>query len=264
MKPNHPIRALILDMDGVLWRDKTPIGDLPQIFGAIEKLELKVMLATNNATRTPTQYVEKLTGFGVNVTEDQIVNSGLATAQYLKNRFPEGGNLYVVGDQPLIELLAGFGFQHSPANPLAVVAALDRSISYEKLTQATLLIRGGVPFIGTNPDKSFPIPQGQAPGAGAILAAIEAGSGVAPTIIGKPEPIMYQVAIERLGTRPAETLVIGDRLETDILGAQKAGCPCGLVLSGVTSPEAAQQWTPQPNLIAANLASILDQLEGQK
>jgi len=107
------IRALILDIDGVLWRSTTPIGDLAAIFARIAALGLQVMMATNNATSNPQQYVEKLADFGVSVGIDQIINSGMATAHYLKKCYPEGGQVFVVGDQPLIDLLATFGFEHN-------------------------------------------------------------------------------------------------------------------------------------------------------
>ena len=129
-----------------------------------------------------------------------------------------------------------------------MVVALDRGINYEKLRQATLWIRAGVPFIGTNPDRTFPTPQGQVPGAGSILATIEAATDVAPLVIGKPNPAMYQFALERMGLLPEEVLVVGDRLETDIAGAQNLGSPCALVLSGVTDEEKAWQWDPAPDL----------------
>jgi len=254
------IKGLILDMDGVLWRSTTPIGNLAWIFKTIEELDLRVVMATNNPTRSPIQYVEKLQGFGVNIEPWQVLNSGLATAQYLKKRFPAGSDIFVVGEDALIETLENEGFNHNGDHPAAVVAAMDRGINYEKLTRATLLIRGGVPFIGTNPDRSFPIPEGQAPGAGAILAALEASTGIAPIIIGKPQPDMYKAALARLGTSPEETLVVGDRLETDILGAQNTGCPSALVLSGVTTLESAQQWKPAPDIIAGDLTSVITSL----
>jgi 4-nitrophenyl phosphatase len=139
-----------------------------------------------------------------------------------------------------------------------VVVGIDRQLSYEKLCRATLLIRSGVPFIGANPDRTFPTPEGLIPGAGAILAAIETATSVKPLIMGKPSPAMYQLALERLGTSPAETLVVGDRLETDIAGAQVIGCRTALVLSGVTSEADAYAWQPPPDFIARNLASLVE------
>jgi 4-nitrophenyl phosphatase len=255
------IRALILDMDGVIWRSNEPIGDLPSIFKQIDKLGWKVVLATNNATKSIQQFLTKLESMGVTLETWQVINSAVATAHFLSQQHPEGGNVYVVGEPGLVEILAGKGFKHSDENPLAVVAALDRSINYEKLRTSTLLIRSGVPFIGTNPDRTFPTPEGQVPGAGSILATIEAATDVQPLVIGKPNPIMYQFALERMNTTPEETLVVGDRLETDIAGAQNLGAPSALVLSGVTSEEAAWEWEPSPDLIADNLANVLRELK---
>jgi 4-nitrophenyl phosphatase len=156
-----------------------------------------------------------------------------------------------------METLEEKGFIHGEEDPLAVVAALDRGINYEKLCTATLLIRSGVPFIGTNPDRTFPTPEGQVPGAGSILATIEAATDIRPLVIGKPNPAMYQFALERMGAALEETLVVGDRLETDIAGAQTLGSPCALVLSGVTNEKTAWEWEPSPDIIADNLGNVI-------
>ena len=254
------IRSLILDMDGVLWLGSSPIGPLSEIFKTLKAKGFKFIMATNNATRSPHQYVQKLASFGVNVESWQVVNSAVATASYLKKRFPTGGEVFTIGERPLLEILEETGFKQGTNTPLAVIAALDRDINYAKLTKATLLIRRGIPFIGTNPDRSYPIPEGQAPGAGSILAALEAASGEKPTIIGKPEPQLYRIALERLRTSPEETLVIGDRLETDILGAQNLGCPCALVLTGVSTGKQGEKWNPPIDIIADNLVTIINSL----
>ena len=254
------IRSLILDMDGVLWHDDEPIGDLPAIFAEINKLGLRVVFATNNATKTVRQFTEKLRSFGVGTEPWQIITSAVATAHFLKQKHPEGGSVYVVGESGLLQILEESGFRHTTQNPLAVVAGMDRGITYEKLRQATLLIRAGVPFIGTNPDRTFPTPEGLVPGAGTILAAIETASDTAPQVIGKPSPTMYRFALERLGTPAAETPIVGDRLETDILGAQRLGSPCALVLSGVTTRAQAEAWQPPPDMIAENLAEVVQKL----
>ncbi len=253
-----PIRALILDMDGVLWKENTPIGDLEKIFRRIESAGIKIMLATNNATRTPEQYQEKLASFKVHIAAHQIVNSATAVAIYLKNRFPNGGKIFVVGESGLKQAIQDQGFEISADNPLAVAAGLDRQITYEKLKIATLLIRSGVPFIGSNPDRTFPSPEGLIPGAGTVLAAIEASTDVKPEIVGKPFTTLYQIALDRLGTNPAETLAVGDRLDTDILGGYRAGCKTGLVLTGVSTLEELRSWSPQPDIIASDLESLVE------
>lgn len=254
------VEALILDMDGVLWRDDQPIGDLSAIFSRIKKQGWQVSLATNNATRSVEQYLEKLLRFGVSLSPDQIVNSAQAVVHFLSKRYPNGGNVFIIGEEGLLHTLSKYNFRHSTEDPIAVIVGMDRELTYQKLRQATLFIRAGIQFIGTNPDRTFPTPEGLVPGAGAILAALEAATSVSPMIVGKPSPEMYQVALDRMGKEPASTLVVGDRLETDIAGAQKLGCPTALVLSGVTSLQAAQSWSPPPDWIEADLASLLHRL----
>ena len=257
-----PINALILDMDGVIWQDNTPLLDMPVFFDALKAIHIPVVFATNNGTRSIEMYVERLAKFGVPVEPWQVVNSAIAAADYLSKQFPGGGPVYVTAETGVIEALAERGF--FPLEPdaptdsaLAVVAGMNRAANYATLTEAALLIRAGKPFIFTNPDRTFPTPRGQVPGAGAFLAFLEAATGVPATIIGKPEPYMYNYAMQRLGTAPAETLAVGDRLDTDILGAQRAGCPSALVLSGVSNLAEAQAWHPQPELILPNLADLL-------
>lgn len=252
------IQGLILDMDGVLWRDNQPIGDLPEIFAQIDRRGWRVVLATNNATRSIAQYLDKLHGFGVNLRPEQVINSAQAAAHYLGQQHPQGGPVYLIGEDGLTQALREKGFYHSDCDPLAVVVGMDRQFTYKKMTDGTRLIRAGVPFIGTNPDRTFPTPEGLVPGTGSILAAIEAASYTEPVIVGKPAPEMYRVALERMGIEPSQCLVVGDRLETDIAGAQQIGCPAGLVLSGVTSSEAASSWTPSPDWICQDLTNLLE------
>jgi 4-nitrophenyl phosphatase len=256
------IKALILDMDGVLWRDTAPINDLPSIFGLVHEQGLKVAFATNNAMKTVEQYVEKFSGFGVAVEPWQIITSASATAEALSARFPERGAVFLVGEYGVERALEEYGFApitdpEDESTPIAVVGGIDTSVTYAKLRRATLLVRSGLPFYGTNPDKSFPTPLGLVPGAGAILAAIETATDVHPIILGKPMPAMMHVALERLGTQPEETLVVGDRLETDIAAGQAAGCKTALVLSGVATREQAMLWEPAPDLIVDDLAAVI-------
>ncbi len=257
------IKALILDMDGVLWRDNTPIGDLPAIFNRIRKRGLKVALATNNATRTVDEHMAKVAGFGVTLEPWQLVSSASAAANVLSKEFPNGGAVFIVGENGIQRALEERGFTpiidpDDESRPVAVVGGIDRYVTYDKLRRATLHIRAGVPFYGTNPDKTFPTPEGLVPGAGAILAAIEAATDVKPVIIGKPKPAMMYMALEKLGTTPEETLVVGDRLETDIAAGQAAGCQTALVLSGVSSREQANEWRPAPDVVSESLSALID------
>lgn len=252
-----PIRAVLIDLDGVLWRGSQPIGNLPEIFTALSARNLGVMLLTNNATQTAEAVRDKLLRFGVQISSDQIVSSAMAVAFMLKKQFPDGGPVYIIGSTGLYHALEQAGFWYDDESPLAVVVGLDRGLTYEKLRKAALFIGAGKPFFGANPDTSFPEPEGLAPGAGAILALLEATTGVKPLIAGKPQPALFELALERLGTRPEETLMIGDRLDTDILGGQRVGCRTALVLTGVSKVEEAERWSPPPDLIAPDLTSLL-------
>jgi len=253
------LKAIILDMDGVLWRDKEPIGDLPGLFRQIANLGLKVILATNNATRNVDEYLEKLSGYGVTLEPWQIITSAIACGIYLKEKYPSGGKLYIIGSPSLVTSLESHGFQSATEgeSALAVVAGLDRQISYAKLRNATIQIYKGALFLGTNPDRTFPTPEGLVPGAGSILAALESATYVKPVIAGKPSPLLYSIAMERLQTTPAETIAVGDRFDTDIVGGQRAGLKTAMLLSGVESSANSADWIPQPDMIAPDLTGLL-------
>ena len=260
---NYDLRGMIIDMDGVLWRGLDPIGNLPEVFNSIAQLDLKFILVTNNATRSVSQYEEKLKDFGVGVPTRQIINSAQATAQYLGHKFPEGGPVYVIGEEGLLQALEENKFHHSEEEALAVVVGLDRTVNYDKLKKAALLIQEDKLFVCTNPDPALPSPEGLLPGTGSIIAALETATGVKGMIIGKPQPEMYRMAIERMGISPQNTLVVGDRLETDIAGGQTLGCPTAVVLSGVASRSEAEDWKPPLDFIAIDLTELLDQMSSE-
>jgi 4-nitrophenyl phosphatase len=253
-------KALLLDMDGVLWRDSEAIGDLPAVFDKIDNMGLQVAFVTNNATRTAKQYLSKFQDFGVDVQAEQIYTSALASAEYLSQMHPDGGKVFIVGEKGLQMALEERGFQHGEEDCLAVVVGLDREINYEKLTRATFLVRSGVSLIGTNPDMTLPTPDGLAPGAGSIIAAIESASGVSAKIIGKPQATLLNSAIDKLGLSASEVLMVGDRLETDIAAGQNAGCATALVLSGASSQAQADSWKPAADYVEADLSSLVDAL----
>ena len=233
------IESLIIDMDGVLWRENVPIGNLPEIFARIRAHGWKFIFATNNGTRTPGQYLERLAEFGVEVDEWQVITSALGMAQMLKGKIPEGCSIFVIGEEGVKAALQDQGYRiatiESAEEAQAVVMGIDHDISYEKMCEATLLVRRGVPFYATNPDMTFPTPRGEIPGAGAWISVIVTATGIKPIYAGKPYPFLMEMALERLGTKKGETLVVGDRLETDIAAGQTIGCPTALVLSGVST-----------------------------
>ncbi|GAB4473221.1 MAG: HAD-IIA family hydrolase [Anaerolineales bacterium] len=262
--PHRKIKGLIVDMDGVLWRQSQPIGDLSRIFRKINEKNLKIILATNNATSTVEQYLQKLTSFGVHLTETQIVNSPQAAAAYMTERFPRRSSIFVIGKDGLRHEMQKYDFilvkDYPDPKVVAVVVGMDWDLNFDKLCKATLYIRSGAEFIATNSDRTFPTPQGLVPGVGAVLALLETASDKKPIVVGKPDPLMYHIALERMALSPSECLVIGDRLETDILGGQKIGCQTALVLSGVTTIDQARHWSPPPDLICKDFEDVIDQL----
>lgn len=254
------IKGLIIDMDGVIWRDSQPIGDLPAIFDQIRSFGLNFIFATNNSTRTVEEYQEKLRVFGVTIEPWQVITSAMATGIYLREAYPQGCNVYVVGQPSLKKTLTEYGLSivdESKEDVQVVVSAIDLALSYRKLKHASLLIQSGSKFIGTNPDVTLPTPEGLVPGSGTVIGALEIASRKKATMIGKPQPLLYKMAMKQLKIKPEETLAIGDRLETDILGAQAAGMHTALVLSGASSLAQAQAMTPPPEIITQDLAELV-------
>lgn len=250
-------------MDGVLWRGETPMPGLVAFFSSLRRLGITFVLATNNASRTPEQYLAKLAGMGVQAARDEILTSAQAAALYLSRRSKNGARVFAIGEQGVREALLEQGFSLCglyETEAQFVVVGMDRGLSWDKLASATLNIRAGAAFVGTNPDVTLPTERGLTHGNGAILAALQTATGVAPTIIGKPEPIMYHTALARLGGSPADTAAVGDRLETDILGAKRAGLPSILVLSGVTSREQLDGADVQPDWVFDDIAALTEAL----
>ncbi len=260
MLPSH-IKSLIIDMDGVIWRSDAPIGDLAAIFNRIRERSLKFVFATNNSTKTSEQYVARLKEFGVDVELWQVVTSSQAAAHAMAQKFPPGTKVFMIGEDGLRIPLEERGFEilspEDAPQAQAVVMGMDRGITFQKMVEATLLIRKGIPFYGTNTDKTFPTPRGQIPGAGAWMSVITTATNVEPIVAGKPFPFLMDLSMEKLGTTNKETLVIGDRLETDIAAGQRVSCPTALVLSGVSTREQGESWKPKIDIIAEDLATLV-------
>jgi 4-nitrophenyl phosphatase len=252
----HPIRSIIVDMDGVLYRGTEIIPGTREFLAFLRERGIRFSLATNNATRTPEQFVDKLAGMGVSVGSGEILTSALATASYLAEIAPAGARVFVVGQDGLRAALRDRGFALVVEDADYVVAGMDFTICYEELAQASLQIRAGARFIGTNPDKTFPSERGILPGAGSLLAFLEAASGAQPTIIGKPETAMMEQAMALMDARPEDTAVLGDRLETDILAGQRAGLLTVLVLSGVTDRDMLSASESQPDLVYEDVEDL--------
>lgn len=249
MQTINNLGGFIIDMDGVLWHGNKPLPGLTEFFSILRNTNIPFVLATNNASLTQQQYINKLAEMGVEVSAEEILTSSMATARYLIETLPAAKRrVYVIGEPGLIEPLQQQGFEvtstYYPADPQAntddiwadvVVSGLDRQLNWNKLATATLNIRAGAEFYATNADTTLPTELGEVMGNGGVLAALTAVTGVEPIVIGKPEPILYQQAFEILGTDKHNTIAIGDRLNTDILGAVNAGMRSMMVLTGVSS-----------------------------
>jgi 4-nitrophenyl phosphatase len=255
------IKAIICDMDGVLWKDQEPIGELFAYFDHLKKVPIQYIFATNNSTKTPEQYQQKLATFNVSISANQVITSGATVAFELAKKYPQGGPVYIIGEEGLIKALEEYGFFHSESNVIAVVGGMEHNLNSEKLDKASSLIKKGADFFFSNMDSTFPTPNGIIPGAGALLAKLEKSSGTKAIVAGKPEPYMLLQAIHRLKTQPEETLVIGDRLETDILGGKNAGCKTALVLSGISSEKDILKQSIYPEVVANNLGELIKKME---
>jgi 4-nitrophenyl phosphatase len=264
MNPLTRIQGLIIDGDGVLWLDDTPLPGLDAFFQTLRARRLPFVIATNNATTSPDNVRRKLASFGVEVGLHEILTSSEATAGFLRSRLSPGARVLAIGEAGLRSALQDAGFQvtEQAQDVKAVVAALDRSVTYARLSEAALAIQAGALFVGTNPDPSFPTPRGLTPGSGAILAALTATTGCQPLVIGKPEPHLFRQALDRLGTEASLTLGVGDRLETDILGGRRAGLTTALVLTGITRREDLPDADVQPDWVFADLLELRDALAG--
>lgn len=263
------IKNLILDMDGVLWRGETPMPGLSDFFDTLRRQQINFVLATNNATKTAVQYTEKLARFNIPVSPNQIVTSAEATADYLREEYEPGTAVYVVGEPGLHQAMKAHDFTvcgpqdvRDGLVPALVVAGFNRYADYRLLSMAALAIHKGARFIGTNPDVTFPSELGPLPGAGSLLAFLETGSGVQPTIIGKPGPIMFQQALKRLNGTTADTAMVGDRLNTDIAGAKAAGLRAILVLSGITRAEDIPANGGGPDWVFADISDLARHFDG--
>ncbi len=251
------IKAVIMDMDGVLWRGDALLPGVGAYFDYLRARGLPFVLASNNSSNTPATYVAKLERMGVGgVTAREIVTSGTATVDYVRAHYPAGSPVHVLGGDGLRAMLTDAGFVLSDETKV-VVAGIDFQLTYDKLKRAAYLIRAGADFIGTNDDATFPLADGLAPGAGSILAALKTATDRQPVMIGKPNKPMFEAALRSLGSAPEVTLMIGDRLNTDILGAQQAGLPAALVLTGVTTREVLAASDVKPEGVYDDLPALM-------
>jgi 4-nitrophenyl phosphatase len=254
----HEIRAVISDMDGVLWRGETPLPGVAEFFGGLRQRGIPFVLATNNATATFPQIARRLKVVGLALRKEEALTSANAAASFLRHALPVGAPVLAVGEEGLTSALthAGFRLVQHAQDAAAVVAGLDRHVTWGKLTEAALAIRSGAMFVATNLDPTFPSERGLVPGAGALIAVLETATGCHPLLIGKPEPLLFLGALEILQAPAEATLVLGDRIETDIVGGQRAGMPTGLLLTGVTTREILAASPHQPDWVFEDLPQV--------
>jgi 4-nitrophenyl phosphatase len=251
------------DLDGVVWKGDRPIAGAPDTVRTLREAGKRVVFVTNNSSETAETYAKKLAEMGAGGSPDEVVSSADATARLLEREVPglRGRLAYVVGGEGLLNAVAGVGARiasgEEARDASLVVVGWDRTLTFDKLRLATLAVRAGAIFVASNTDATFPAPDGLWPGAGAIVAALRTSTGVDPLVAGKPDPGVFQVARDRLGGSPA--LVVGDRVETDIMAAHAAGWPAALALSGATGvPElaAAPAW---PDYVLSRLTDLLEE-----
>jgi 4-nitrophenyl phosphatase len=258
------IKALIIDMDGVLWRGSQTLQGVADFFSLLRTHRIAFLLATNNATRTTEDVLQRVLQAGIPATAEQILTSAEATARLLLHEFGHGAPILFVGEFGLRDTLVNAGLDAvDPLDPgrldqrtAAVVVGLDRTMTYEKLRRANLEIRAGAKFIATNTDATLPTENGLIPGAGSIVAAVQTASATLPLIIGKPHKPLFDAALEIIGSSRQQTAMLGDRLDTDILGGHDAGIATILVLTGVTSAEEAAQSQVQADWTFPNLDAL--------
>jgi NagD protein len=243
-------------MDGVIYRGKQPVPGAREFVHSLIESKTPFLFLTNNSEQTPLDLKRKLDTMGIDrLTEANFITSAMATAAFLHSQKP-GGTAYVVGGGGLINELYKCGFSLSESNPDYVVVGKTKSLNFDMLKKSISLIMNGAKFIGTNPDVIDPSENGFEPACGSILASIEIATGKKPYIIGKPNSLMMTIAVKQLDVLAAETLMIGDRMDTDIVCGLEAGMKTCLVLSGVSTTETLKEFPYKPDYVFGTVADI--------
>jgi 4-nitrophenyl phosphatase len=237
-------RLYVLDLDGTVFRGRVPTPDAPRVIDELRRRGAIVRFLTNNSSRTREHYADKLEGMGVSAEPEDVYSSAFAAGRWCA----EHGiyRAFVVGEDGLEQTLAehGVSLVRDEGTPQAVVAGICRWFDYNMLNVAMQHILAGAKFIATNPDPTYPLEDGRLePGAGSIVAAIQTCAGVQPVVVGKPNPYLIELIMQDAGVSPAETLVVGDRTDTDIEAGRRAGCDTHLVLTGIATDAAEGSWS---------------------
>ncbi|MBI3965125.1 MAG: HAD-IIA family hydrolase [Chloroflexi bacterium] len=251
------LACVLVDLDGVVYRGRDVIPGAPDFFPLARRLGLGLQVITNNSSQTPEEYVDKLAGYGIDVTPEEVLTSGEAAARYLEERAPKA-KTFVIGESGLRQALMRRGFEIDAGRPDFVVVGIDRQFTYEKLKTAATAILDGAQFIATNPDTQLPTETGLMPGTGSIVAAVAAASGTEPIFMGKPKPYLCELALRRFACPPHLSAMIGDRLDTDVASGIAAGTTTVLVLSGISTSADLETAAPEerPDYVFSDLAAF--------
>lgn len=230
-----PQRGWLFDLDGTIYLGDVLVPGAEAVVGTIRGDGRRVAFLSNKPLQTREDYARKLTGLGIPADPDDVINSSLVLARHLATLDP-GAPVFVIGEPPLIAELTACGFEVRPDHRVRwVVIAFDRTFDYAKLHVALQAVRGGARLIATNPDRTCPTAEGEIPDCAGMIAAVEAVTGeTVEIVVGKPSPIILEVALRRLGVAAADCVIVGDRLETDIVMGKRHGLATVLVLSGIT------------------------------
>jgi NagD protein len=256
----RPIENWLCDMDGVLVHEELAIPGASEFVGRMCELRLPFLLLTNNSIYTPRDLCARLARSGIEVPEESIWTSALATARFLNSQRP-GGSAYVIGEAGLTTALHEVGYVLSEREPDYVVLGETRTYSFEAITTAIRLVASGARFIATNPDPTGPSPFGPLPATGAVAALITRATGVAPYFVGKPNPLMMRFALNRLGAHSENTVMVGDRMDTDVIAGLEAGLRTVLVLSGSRQDSQVERFPYRPTEVVMSVADLVDRLD---
>lgn len=233
--------AYLFDMDGVLYRGLIAIPGAGDALRTLCDRGAAIRFLTNNSGTHRDQYTGRLEGYDIPCEPGWVMTSAYAAAQYLHSKHAEGQSAYVVGEPGLVREIAAAGLEILDRETFSraqyVIAGIDHEFTYAKMFRAQQAILHGAAFIATNRDATYPVENGLTPGAGAIVESIAIASGVEPLVIGKPQPYMFETLLREIGVTPDHALMIGDRLDTDILGGNRSGIDTALVLTGVNTRE---------------------------